>query len=100
MKSYHNTVGASGELLDQFESKAKSQDVKIMEWFTRRGGHASPNDVLLDVFGCTIPLTSVRRALSNLTKAGLLVKSDYQVMGPYGRLEHLWKLPTTQIRLF
>ena len=38
-------------------------------------------------------LTSVRRAISNLTAAGVLVKLDLVVDGPWGRPEGLWSLP-------
>ena len=97
--SYHNTTNIDGTRLDQFEEKAKSQDEKILEWFEYSEGAYSPSKINDRVFASSVPLTSVRRALSNLTKAGLLVKTDRQVKGPYGRPEHLWKLPTTQLRL-
>jgi predicted ArsR family transcriptional regulator len=99
MYSYHNTTNSTGQRLDQYENKAKSQDDRILEWFNHHQSTATPSYTLRVVFSNSIPLTSVRRSLSNLTKAGLLVKTDHQVSGPYGRPEHCWKLPTTQLRL-
>ena len=37
------------------------------------------------------PLTSVRRAMTNLTKDGLLEKTELKAEGIYGRPEHFWK---------
>jgi len=39
------------------------------------------------------PLTSIRRAMSNLSTRGLLVKTNKQHPGLYGRPEYYWKLP-------
>ena len=38
------------------------------------------------------PITSVRRAITNLTTAGELVKTNNTVTGMYGKPEHLWSL--------
>jgi DNA-binding transcriptional regulator PaaX len=36
------------------------------------------------------PLTSVRRALTNLSKQGKLIKTDEKKKGIYGRDEFIW----------
>lgn len=46
--------------------------------------------------GTPMLLTSVRRAIANLTKAGALRKLDRMSPGPYGSPEHLWELVTPQ----
>jgi hypothetical protein len=40
-------------------------------------------------------LTSVRRSIANLTKAGALRKLEKTCPGPYGSPEHLWELVTS-----
>lgn len=57
-------------------------------------GEFSPSQMLqkLEAFGRNIPITSVRRAISDLTRNGDLVKTDKQVMGIYGRKEYVWRL--------
>lgn len=58
--------------------------------------------------GYKYPLTSVRRAISDLTKDEILVKDTDEkkmVMGLYGKPEHTWKLNSkkpffSQIELF
>ncbi len=37
-------------------------------------------------------LTSVRRSITNLTNAGVLARASRLHDGPYGRLEHAWRL--------
>jgi hypothetical protein len=46
--------------------------------------------------GPSMLLTSVRRSIANLTKAGALRKLDRMCPGPYGSPEHLWELVTPQ----
>ena len=51
----------------------------------------SPFDVL-DLTELNAPITSIRRALTDLTSKGKLVKSSIMKMGPYGKQVHCWKL--------
>ena len=51
-----------------------------------------PSKLTEIVFSGLVPLTSIRRALTNLTNAGELVKTDKQMKGMYGRPEHQWRL--------
>ena len=91
--SYFNTTGAQGALLKAHERQAKSQEELILEYFkTRPGMEYSPSQVrkYLNLTGA--PLTSIRRAMSNLTEQRTLRKTDRQVKGPYGRREHTWTL--------
>lgn len=44
------------------------------------------------------PITSIRRAMTNLTEAGLLVKTDKTVKEEFGKLNHLWKLYIPQLK--
>jgi hypothetical protein len=94
-KSYHNTTNESGEQVDMFENKANKQEVIIMELFRRH--HK------LTASGCfqlypdrTIPLTSIRRGISNLTRQGKLLKLDGENpekrMGIYGRMEYVYEI--------
>lgn len=98
--SYHNTTESSGQLLDKYEIKAKSQEDKILDWFKYHEQAVTPSHTLRVLFASQVPLTSVRRAMSNLAKHGDLVKTGEQRKGPYGRLEYCWSLPVGQQRLF
>ena len=105
--SYHNTCGI--EDTADYQRKALTQDELILAFFRlpfwdrvriekatfpdRRTFNElfSPSDLNAMVLPDAL-LTSVRRALSNLTKAERLVKTDMLVDGLYGRPEGLWKL--------
>jgi hypothetical protein len=39
-----------------------------------------------------VPLTSVRRAIHDLTDQGKLIKTDLKIKGMYGRAEHVWEI--------
>jgi len=100
MYSYHNTSNLSGPILDQYETKAKSQEQVILDWFRIYEQPASPSQCQA-LFHPPPPLTSIRRAFTNLTTRGELVKTDKQVRGPFGRPETQWSLPSNiQRRLF
>ena len=43
-------------------------------------------------YGKRYPLTSIRRAISNLTDNGKLMKLERMVMGNYGKKVHTWRL--------
>ena len=90
--SYYNTTQATHPELGQYEKKAKSQEERILEWFRKGVLDAPPSEIRYCLFDTEVPITSVRRALTNLTNNGDLVKTDVQFKGPYGRPEFLWKL--------
>jgi hypothetical protein len=42
------------------------------------------------------PITSIRRALTNLTNEGKIIKTGVKTVGLYNKKEHLWRLRTAQ----
>ncbi len=96
--SYHNTTDSVQPDLGKYEKKAKSQEDQILEWFKTDAALAgvgkgfSPSVIKAILFLNTAPLTSIRRAMTNLTNRGELVKSDRQRKGPFGRPEYEWRL--------
>ncbi len=90
---YHNTTESTGSVLRMYQDSAVSQDVRILAAFLENPhAPATPSRVLSWVFNGSVPITSVRRALTNLTDAGELVKTNFQTKGPYGRPEFIWEL--------
>lgn len=95
-ESFHNTTNESGATLVKSESAAKSQEENIYKYF-----HASPHhkytaeDVWRNVYpDQKTPLTSVRRAMSNLTEEKKLYRTGEFVIGMYGKKISLYKLRT------
>ena len=93
--SFFNTTRESNPKLAEYRAKARTQDDEVMAIVVRLGGTASPSEVWnsIDPKG-RCPITSVRRAMTNLTNAGRLVKTETKVMGLFGRNEYQWKVET------
>jgi len=102
---FHNTINVRDFELSCSEAQAKSQDKRIHEFFKLRPGQSfTPFDVNRFEFGGRAVITSIRRAMTNLTNAGLLTKTDKQVQGDYGKLNYMWRLyvpgKPSQLNLF
>lgn len=93
-RSFHNTIGLQGDELAQATYRAGSQEAVILEFFRRhRNRMFTPSEIHKTLFSSSIPLTSIRRAITNLTTAGYLSKTDIKTQGPYGLPEHCWYMP-------
>lgn len=89
--SYFNTTGQAGDQLAEYRQAAASQEELIKHFFCQRPGQEFTPSQLTPVLP-SAPLTSVRRALSNLTAQGVLEKTTKQRPGAYRRPEHFWRL--------
>lgn len=101
MESYFNTTNVTAPLLTQYASKAESQEETIRRIFknmTTSGLTAV--EVMYKYPDKRVPLTSIRRALSNLVEAGFLVKTDFKREGLFGRDNYIYRLNTGQMTLF
>ena len=89
---YFNTNNESGETLKMSREKvAKQEDVVITFFRLSPGRRFTPEEVQRY---CNInsPLTSVRRAITNLTNDGKLTKTKEMRKGMYGKSVHTWEL--------
>ena len=97
---YYNTTNEQGEALEQYKSKASTQDEKILDIFNRHKKEFSASQ-LWGMLSRECPLTSVRRSLSNLSKEydllgnkldNKLTITGNKIKGLYGRNECKYKL--------
>ena len=90
---YYNTCELDPELVKVYTGKARSQDAAILEFYRSEpyGAAYTPDEINRFVLP-NAPITSVRRALTNLTSTGALVKSDVLANGPCGHPVHYWTL--------
>lgn len=90
---FYNTVNAEPNQLDIFQQRAEKQEVVILQLFQAHK-ELSPWRVLdlCRKLGRYFPITSIRRAITNLEKQGKLIKTSKQVKGPYGVNEYLWSV--------
>ncbi len=93
MVSYYNTNGLKGRGLFDSEQRAKTQEDIILEIF-RNISDATPFEVqeILAIGGKVYPITSIRRAITNLTKGGKLRKTNIRRIGEYGQMNYAWTL--------
>ena len=102
MTNYFNTTHLSGADLATEVHNAEKQESKVLVLFKIRNRPMSPSQVHreLEKYGERLPMTSVRRAMTNLSNQGELMKTDTTVIGIYKKPEHLWSMPRVQGDLF
>jgi hypothetical protein len=99
MKHHYNTTRESGQLALMYDETAAGQEQLIVEFFERFPGELfTPFDIQTAVLP-RAPITSVRRAITNLCADGRLVKTDTKRAGPYGRPCYCWRTLTASERL-
>ena len=91
---YFNTTQLKNGDLDRARRKAKTQEERVLAFFNLHPAHLyTPFEVQEKVLP-GVPITSVRRAITNLEKAGHLRKTKRMWMGKYGARNHCWQLAT------
>lgn len=94
--SYHNTNAEEGIVLAISIKKAKGQETAIMKAFENNPNeNLSPEDVFEMVYAGkenAPPITSVRRAITNLTSQGKLIKTHIMKSGMYNKQIFTWRL--------
>lgn len=100
---YHNTNSEQGLVLERSQIRADTQEDQILQLF-KRGGEYTPDQVWQRLYMRSMtPITSVRRAITNLTNLGYLEKTDKQRKGMYGKQVYVWRYarrPGYQMPLF
>tara|TARA_R110000803_G_scaffold70717_2_gene133715 strand:+ start:1501 stop:1830 length:330 start_codon:yes stop_codon:yes gene_type:complete len=91
--SFYNTTHETESVLKESHRKTNSQESRILNYFLMSGEPLSPS-MILKQMGLNCPITSIRRALTDLTLDNKLVKTDDYCIGTYGKREHLWRLKT------
>lgn len=91
---FYQTIPLTSAELKKAVRDAKKQEEAIYTLFEKSGGCYSPSQVtqLMERAGRVWPITSVRRAMTDLTDAGKLEKTEETVRGQWGKPEYKWKL--------
>ena len=94
--TYYNTLLETGEDLKQSQVKAETQTEKVLRWFQQCPGfYYTPFEIHQNLkLNC--PVTSVRRAMTDLTKQGKLKKTKQKKQGEYGKLNYCWRLKSQE----
>tara|TARA_B100000214_G_C23913640_1_gene602585 strand:- start:490 stop:864 length:375 start_codon:yes stop_codon:yes gene_type:complete len=97
-KMYYNTTNENGLNYKSNLKQAINQEKLTLAVFqTYPNDNLSAYDVwkfLVDneTINQETPLTSIRRAITDLTNAGKIVKTDRKVLGSAGRKTYTWRL--------
>lgn len=90
--SYYNTNKLKGFELKEADRKANTQEDRILQFFKSNSGkNFTPEEIQSLCLMANRPLTSVRRAISNLTREGYLRKTNLMKQGNYGKQVHTWE---------
>ena len=92
---YYNTNAEEGSVLEASEKQADSQEDTILKYFQAHPTCLYSPSWFQKVLMPQTPITSIRRAITNLANAGHLVKTSYMVKGLYHKKEHAWQLKET-----
>ncbi len=93
MEPFYNTINIKGVDIAEAVKVAMSQDDKILFFLKRNPDKLfTPFDIHDTLFDSKTPITSIRRAMTNLTKSGKIEKVDKQEMEKFGKPNYQWRL--------
>ena len=100
---FHNTIKSTGQALLNFEAKVMKQTDVILALFEHNKDRSfTPWEAHAVLFklGYNYPITSVRRAMSDLTKSGELImhEGEKQKKERYGMPNNQWQYNLLKIR--
>lgn len=90
IKGFFNTIGETGETLKESKANANKQETRILELMVEP---CTPFEVhkLYCLKYPEVPITSIRRAMSNMSSKGFLEKTEQKKTEKYGKVNYLWK---------
>ena len=92
MTPFYNTNQESFDEASDSSARAAKQSDVILGLFEMTKTPMSPS-MVYKALGQEWPITSIRRAMTNLTDDGKIIKTQKTTKGIYGKKEHLWALP-------
>lgn len=92
MPCFHNTTRERGQMLLNFQAVAKRQEQAVLNFFIINMGDWTPSEIFLALPELNCPITSIRRAICNLTESNKLRKTEIKRIGMYKRPEYAWCL--------
>jgi hypothetical protein len=91
-RTYYNTNNECGGELSASKERALRQQNRILSFFqTFPEDRFTPEDVWKALYTEDTPITSIRRAITNLTSSGNIIKTDHMKVSSYGKKCHTWQ---------
>lgn len=95
---FFNTIHLSGDSLEEAKANVENQGNKILSILKREDRALTPFEVskLYDGLYRPCPITSIRRAMSDLTRVGFLEKTHEKKEEKYGKSNFKWRIKSTK----
>mgnify|MGYP003134205376 CR=1 FL=1 len=93
-KHYHNTINAGSDYVQEQVEVCKTQEETIFSIF-KKESRLTPSKawkIYEEITNKRTPITSIRRAISNLSRVQMLYKTNETQKGIYGKPEHVYVL--------
>ena len=105
--NYYNTTNQTGDTLKQSWESNRTQTQIVLEYFeshpceTLGASEVWERLIASKQISPKVPLTSIRRAITDLCSESKLIKSEVQKIGMFTKPEHCWFLncPVGQLAL-
>ena len=91
-KTFYNTIRVGGHELNEVIRKVEKQNDRVYEIMKQVNKSMTPfqvQQVYILLFG-SVPITSIRRAMTSLTNDGKLEKLDEKRQGQFGQMNYCW----------
>jgi hypothetical protein len=92
MQEYYNTNNLKNQQLIDAIDKNANQEIIIECIFKSENRALTPSQAWQIFPNKEVPLTSIRRAITNLCSKNVLFKADKMIIGLYGKPEHFYSL--------
>ena len=90
---HYNTTEETGESLKEYREKAERQEDKVLAIFREMGFPMTAEQVHNQFPNSFMtPITSIRRAITDLTNKGLLERTEEKRKSFFNRATYVWKL--------
>jgi len=90
--TYYNTTKESPRALARYRENAKTQEETILRFFQKNPARSFTPYEVHRALGLRAPITSVRRAMTNLADKGFLDRTKETRPGEYDRSNYCWRL--------
>ena len=94
MTEFYNTINLNNSQLDEAHKQVSIQAERIIDIMKQNGGKMTPFEVYERYYRLypVVPITSIRRAMTDLTNRGLLIKTDKKKIEKYGKPNYMWQV--------
>ena len=90
--AFNDTTSEAPQQIEAFKKKNESQDETVIGIFQKVKKPMGASEVYKRYPIANVPITSIRRAISDLQCEGFLIDSGEKRKGLYGRNETVWIL--------